>query len=39
VSVYQINFVVGPNVQSGNRSLNVAIGGVGSQRVLLPVQR
>jgi uncharacterized protein (TIGR03437 family) len=39
VSVYQINFVVGPNVQSGNRSLNMAIGGVGSQRVLLPVQR
>jgi uncharacterized protein (TIGR03437 family) len=39
VSVYQINFIVGPNVQTGNRSLNVAIGGTFSERVLLPVRR
>jgi uncharacterized protein (TIGR03437 family) len=39
VTVYQINFVVGDNVQSGNRSLNVSIGEVGSPSVQLPVQR
>jgi uncharacterized protein (TIGR03437 family) len=39
VTVYQVNFVVGPNVQSGNRSLNVALDGVFSQKVELPVQR
>jgi uncharacterized protein (TIGR03437 family) len=39
VTVYQINFVVGANVQSGNRELNVSIGGARSPKVLLPVQR
>ncbi len=38
VTVYQINFVVGNGVQSGNRELNVALGGAGSPKVLLPVQ-
>jgi uncharacterized protein (TIGR03437 family) len=39
VSVYQINFVVGADTQTGNRNLNMAIGGANSQTVLLPVQR
>jgi uncharacterized protein (TIGR03437 family) len=39
VTVYQINFVVGANVQAGNRSLTVSIGGASSPAVSLPVQR
>ena len=39
VTVYQINFVVGAAVQSGNRGLKIAIGGVESPTVMLPVQR
>jgi uncharacterized protein (TIGR03437 family) len=39
VTVYQINFVVGPNVQSGNRNLMVTFDGVASPVVQLPVQR
>jgi uncharacterized protein (TIGR03437 family) len=39
VTVYQINFVVGANAQSGNRELEVSVGGVNSPAVLLPVQR
>jgi uncharacterized protein (TIGR03437 family) len=38
VTVYQINFVVGANVQAGNRSLTVSIGGATSPAVSLPVQ-
>jgi uncharacterized protein (TIGR03437 family) len=39
VTVYQINLTVGADVQAGNRSMNMSIGGADSQTVLLPVQR
>ena len=37
--VYQINFEVGANVQSGNRKLTIVGGGVASKPSLLPVRR
>ncbi|HSH16817.1 MAG TPA: hypothetical protein VLD18_12325, partial [Verrucomicrobiae bacterium] len=38
-TAYQINFRVGPNVQSGNRKLAVIANGVAAVDALLPVQR
>jgi uncharacterized protein (TIGR03437 family) len=37
-TAYQINFVVGPNVRSGNAKLSVVADGVASQDTLLPIQ-
>ncbi|MEX2301696.1 MAG: hypothetical protein WD733_12210 [Bryobacterales bacterium] len=39
VTVYQINFFVAADAQSGNRALTVSIGGVTSPPVQLPVQQ
>ncbi len=38
VSVYQINFVVGAEVQAGDRVLNVVVQGVSSPETVLPVE-
>ena len=37
--VYQINFRVALNAQSGNRKLTIVGGGVASKSSLLPIQR
>ncbi|MDA1076942.1 MAG: hypothetical protein O3A63_19680, partial [Proteobacteria bacterium] len=38
VSVYQINFIVAANVQSGDRTLNVVAQGVPSKETVIPVE-
>ena len=38
-TAYQINFRVGPNVQSGNRKLAVIANGVAAVDALIPIQR